>query len=395
MDKIGGEGPHGQFYTREDWGKADQPSIWGQGIPSNLSETIDWVVVEKGTPWGADDDTDIEYMYQFLMHQHGVSVLSAEQIRNGWLTHIYSDDSTPFTNTEGKKENYLWVSNQQAHDLMRLRGMLPPLTGLPENNSHFDMIDAQLSTEIFGLFAPAHPDLGLELAKLPIRTVAYGEAVLAAEFYVVMHSLAAKPWAGSSIKERLFAMAKEARKHLPDESYTAHMYDDIWQGYQLGLPWEQVRDTLYQTYQVEGQHGYDISSRDLYCNGCFASGINFAASLVSLFYGEGDFKETIKLAVLMGWDSDNPAATWGGLLGFMYGYEKIQSMFDRELSTEFNIHRTRGGFPNNGLDNFDNMASTGVKVIDQVMTEKLNAVIDKPVDSWLIPISTSLRKQTD
>ena len=37
MDKIGGEGAAGQFYTRKDWQKKDQPSIWGQGIPSNLS----------------------------------------------------------------------------------------------------------------------------------------------------------------------------------------------------------------------------------------------------------------------------------------------------------------------------------------------------------------------
>ena len=34
---------------------------------------------------------------------------------------------------------------------------------------------------------------------------------------------------------------------------------------------------------------------------------------------EKDFKETIKIASLCGWDSDNPASTWGGLLGFIYG----------------------------------------------------------------------------
>ena len=52
-----------------------------------------------------------------------------------------------------------------------------------------------------------------------------------------------------------------------------------------------------------------------------------AASLVSLFYGEGDLKETIKIGVLSGWDSDNPTATWGGLLGFMYGKEGVEKTF--------------------------------------------------------------------
>ena len=49
MDKIGniGEVKTGDFYTREDWGKPDQPSIWGEGIPSDLSPTIDFVVEDE------------------------------------------------------------------------------------------------------------------------------------------------------------------------------------------------------------------------------------------------------------------------------------------------------------------------------------------------------------
>lgn len=31
--------------------------------------------------------------------------------------------------------------------------------------------------------------------------------------------------------------------------------------------------------------------------------------MISLFYGEGDIKETIKIGALAGWDSDNPTAT--------------------------------------------------------------------------------------
>lgn len=54
MDKIGsiGELKTGAFYTREDWGKPDQPSIWGQGVPSNLSPTIDFVFVNPDSIWG-------------------------------------------------------------------------------------------------------------------------------------------------------------------------------------------------------------------------------------------------------------------------------------------------------------------------------------------------------
>ncbi len=69
MDKIGniGEIKTGDFYTRDDWGKPDQPSIWGQGIPSDLSSTIDFVFEDENGIWGSDDDTDIEFMYQHLV----------------------------------------------------------------------------------------------------------------------------------------------------------------------------------------------------------------------------------------------------------------------------------------------------------------------------------------
>ena len=69
MDKIGniGEIQTGAFYTRDDWGKVDQPSIWGEGLPSDLSPTIDFVFRDVDELWGADDDTDIEYMYQHLL----------------------------------------------------------------------------------------------------------------------------------------------------------------------------------------------------------------------------------------------------------------------------------------------------------------------------------------
>ena len=89
MDKIGGEGPHGEFYTRKNWGKPDQPNIWSEGSPSDLSENIDWVLEEEGGIWGADDDTDIEYIYQSLLLKHQTSVLSGEQIRDGWMRHIF------------------------------------------------------------------------------------------------------------------------------------------------------------------------------------------------------------------------------------------------------------------------------------------------------------------
>ena len=381
MDKIGniGEIKTGDFYTRDDWGKPDQPNIWEEGVASKLSSTIDFVFKGKDEIWGSDDDTDIEYIYQHLLYTNGSNVLSPNQIRDGWLKHIKPEE-----------ENYLWVSNQKAFDLMK-DGILPPETGNPNLNEHFEMIDAQLTTEIFGLFAPTRPDVALNMAHLPIQTTARNEAEDISKFYVTMYSLASITDNEKTLNQRISWMSDKAREVLPNSSYSAQMFDYTRKLHKSGIAWEQARDSIYYRYQVNQKDGYDITSKKLYCNGCFAAGINFAASLVSLFYGEGDLKETIKIGTLAGWDSDNPTATWGGLIGFMIGKDGIEESFNRKFSNRFNIHRTRQNFPNDGIDTFENMANKGLIVTDRVVTEEMGGIIDLKENIWIIPQSSTKR----
>ena len=375
MDKIGniGEIKTGEFYTREDWGKPDQPNIWSNGKPSDLSPTIDFVFVDKGGIWGSDDDTDIEYIYQYMHYVNESSILTGDQIRKGWLKHI-----------KKKEENFLWVSNQTAFDLM-YEGMIPPATSSPENNPNYEMIDAQLTTEIFGFFSPARPDVALELSHLPIRTTARLNSEWIAEFYVIMYSLASYVNEDINLKDKILWMAKQARKRLPSDSYSAKMFDFVKTKYEANIPWEKTRDMVYYRYQVMQEDGYDLTSKNLHCNGCFAAGINFASSIISLLYGEGDIQKTIKIGTLCGWDSDNPTSTWGGLIGFMIGKEGIEKSFGREFGENYNIHRTRIGFPNKGMDTFSNMAKMGVYVVDRIVQEQIGGGIDLEKNLWYIP----------
>jgi len=83
------------------------------------------------SPWGADDDTDIEYVYQHAIEKFNHYLLTGEQISSAWRKHI------------GLPK--LWVSNLSALGQMH-NGAIPPATSLPENNPMWDMIDAQLTT---------------------------------------------------------------------------------------------------------------------------------------------------------------------------------------------------------------------------------------------------------
>ena len=79
------------------------------------------------------------------------------------------------------------------------------------------MIDAQLTTEVFGLFAPSRPDIALRMAHLPVRVSALASAAHIAEFYIVMHALAAiAPRPEMSLKDKTRWLATQARTTLPD-----------------------------------------------------------------------------------------------------------------------------------------------------------------------------------
>ena len=391
MDKVGTTATM-PFYTDEDWGSKDLPAIWGEGVPH--SDTIDFFFVEKGQLWGADDDTDIEYMYQYLHEFHQTSLLNAEQIRTGWLKHTYSEEDAPlfkkFPDSIAVKENFLWEANEQARILMA-QGMLPPATSEPENNAKYMMIDAQLTTEIFGLLAPVRSEVALKIAQLPIRVSAKYDAQWISQFYITMHSLASSVDKTLTMQEQTWWLAEQANKSLPKDSYPAKMYDFIKRSYQQNPDkndWEKTRDEVYQRYQVNNADGYVYKDP-------FEAGINFAASLVSLFYGEGDIVRTIQIGSLAGWDSDNPTATWGGLLGFMLGKNGVEQAFGQDnLSESYWIHRTRRNFPDHtpdqlGEDTFSMMAQRAIKVIDQVVVGQMHGRVDLENSVWLIPENTN------
>ena len=316
------------YYTDADWGT-------NQG---RENATIDYVLDTEGRDgiWGADDDTDIEYMYQHAMETYETSKLTGEQIRDQWLEHI--DGS------------YIWVSNETAYYLMRDQGVIPPATSEPANNANWEMIDAQLTTEIFGLFAPANAAVALDIAELPIRTTAFSHSAYAAQFYVVMYSLASSVDPNLSYQEQTLWLADQARAYIPDDSYIAAMYDWVRARY-LNTndkdDWESVRDAFHDRYIAGGADGYTYLA-------FYDAGSNFGFSIISLLFGEGDYQKTVKIGTLSGQDSDNPTATWGGLLGFLYGHKGLEDHFNKDdFSDKYKISRTRTGFGGDAKSSFD------------------------------------------
>lgn len=337
------------FYTDEDW-----PGIG---------------FVTDQNPWLADDDTDIEYVYLHAASQAGTPALTSQQIADAWQRHI---------------NDFIWVSNARARQLMR-GGTVPPATGLGMANPDSLAIDAQLTTEFFGSFAPGMPREALRLADLPIRTTAEGHASHASQFFALLYTLAPMVEQLPS-QDQPTALTEMARRYIPDTSKAADIVDFVLADFQANPDiddWEGTRDRIYRRYQLKAeQNGFNY-------RGGVESSINFGAGVMALLYGNGDYRRTVQIGTLSGWDSDNATATLGGLIGLLRGTEYIREQFpDVNLSDRFNIYRTRDELPDylpqdpDAEDTFAAMADRMIPLIERTIMDAGGSVAG---DVWTIP----------
>ncbi|MEM7332255.1 MAG: ADP-ribosylglycohydrolase family protein [Chloroflexota bacterium] len=350
------------FYTDEDWGTLRiAVTEWQE------DENIDFVFQD---PWFADDDTDIEYAYLYMMDQHQTPYLSAAQIAEGWETHINRN---------------IWVSNDAARALMRLNAE-PPVTSMLAVNPNSLMIDAQLTTEFFGAFAPGLPEKALELADLPIQVTASGYSAHAAQFYVVLYALGSQVDPNMPPEEQVVWLVEEARKYIPDSSKTADIVDFVLTDFSSNPDindWERTRDRVYERYHHNaGDNGFVY--RDW-----VESSVNFATGLIALLYGQGDYKRTVQIGTLSGWDSDNGTSTMGGLLGLMMGYDALVAQFpDREIADRYHSWHTRDEVPDylpddgEAEDTFALMAERMIPLVESVIVDAGGEVNN---GDWTLP----------
>ncbi len=314
-------------------------------------------------PWGADDDTDIEYVYLHALanasRPGGVAAttLSPIEIRDAWTTHI---------------NRMIWVSNAKARALFD-RGMLPPATSLAPANRDRLMIDAQLTTEFFGALAPGAPAKALDMADLPIATTASGYAAHASQFYAVLYALAPLVPADLSGRDKVIWLVDHARDAIPDQSKAADVIDLCLQDF-LENPdannWERTRDLVAQRYQV------NAAANGFVFRAWYESSVNLAGGVIALLYGQGDLSRTIQIGAMSGWDSDNGTATMGGLVGLMIGTDAVRAEFPgRTLSDNYWISRTRDNMPDyvsdtgNVEDTFTLMAQRMLAIVRQATIE--------------------------
>lgn len=240
-----------------------------------------------------DDDTDFEWVYIYHMQKTGQIQIPYPEIAQLWRERINRN---------------IWSANRYARHLMDI-GIEPPLTGYAPINpwSSFNL-SGQFLSETFALLAPGMPQTASKIG-LHYTQVAIGqESAQATQFFCSMI-------AAAFIEDEIREIIQWGIAALDEKSKIRDIAHDVgdWQR-QYPDEWRLTRELIHEKYQqdtwIESYNGY---------------GLNAAAVVAALLYGNGDFAKTIEYAFNFGWDADCNAATAGTILGTQKGYKWMMS----------------------------------------------------------------------
>jgi hypothetical protein len=264
------------------------------GSSPNPDLAVPWVIRQE---WDGDDDTDIEYVALHILETYGLD-FHPQNIAEQWHTHIGSSG--------------IYIANKQAWHLMG-DGYLPPDTGSRTYNEHWYSIDSQITTEVLGAISPGCVQSAIDLGDKFASFTNTGFPVHAAQFYCAMYATAFfEPNVVDLVIEGLKVTPTTSRTHEVIADVLTWYLDDTRDGH---LDWRATRRKLYDNYQGSNSFGR-------YYN-WIESTINTGATVLAILYGHGDFKDTVQIGVLAGWDCDCNPATAGGLIGIIKGFSNL------------------------------------------------------------------------
>lgn len=325
-----------RYYTVKD-------DTLGLKIHSDRRGHIDVLANTLGGAW-SDDDSDIEFVYLHAVEEYGLDITNAE-IAEAWKKHI---------------NRFIWGSNYQARQLMD-KGLIPPETGQEGINPYWWHIDPQLVNEIWSVFYPGMVEKALIKADMGAHVMNDSWGTHPTLFYAALYSGA---FIESDI-QKLFQMGMDA---LPEGSPMLPALENLRQWHQQYPDWRDTHKLLYENY-----YAYPVDT-DVHNN--VNAIINGLFGAMSILYGDGDFLETVGIAVSSGLDCDNQAATCAGFIGVLNGVEAIP----RHLTTDMGggevwTEPFNNQYINYSRDNLPNMTPIS-EIVDRIYAIAEKAILD-------------------
>ncbi len=224
-----------------------------------------------------------------------------------------------FANAFAHAGYMLWHANQAARYNL-LHGIKAPMSGDWKNNPHADCIDYQIESDFAGLMSPGMPNTASAISDKIGHIMNYGDGWYGGVFVGAMYTLA---FTSSDIKY----IVNEALKTVPQQTEFYQCIHDV-------IDWHKKYPADWKQTWLEVQKKW---ANDIGCpDGVFSpfnidAKVNAAYVVIGLLYGENDFTKTLEITTRCGQDADCNPSTVGGILGTIYGYDKIPAYWKMGL----------------------------------------------------------------
>lgn len=242
----------------------------------------------------SDDDNDIEWLHLWFMDRTEQLFLPYPEIVSLWKANM---------------NRGIWRANKRARELMD-QGVMPPQTGDVALNEHaWYNLAGQFCVESYGLVAPGMPQTAAALALHYAKVSVSHEPLQASQFWASLVSRAFH-YDGSLeqlLEENLVTMD-------PRSDLAAALRDAIIWHRRYPEDWKAARQELHRKWLED--RGWNENSVT----------VNGAAVCLALLYGQGDFYQTLRFAMALGYDADCNAATAGTVIGVRWGFRKISTL---------------------------------------------------------------------
>lgn len=233
-----------------------------------------------------------------------------------WLQEILEKKGPVFSSEDIAKAfaGYnLEIVNEYAVAIKNIElGIMPPVSGI-FNNAYFkNSMGCPIRSEIWGFICPGNPEAAVRFAQLDGAVDHDTESINGEKLLAAME-------AGAFFIQDIPELIEAGLKYIPEGSTLAGCISFVSKLYLAGIPWKDARNKLVKKYG-SADASYSV--------------VNIGVIILALFYGKGDFTETLMIAVNSGFDTDCTAATAGAILGQMIGAEQIPEFWKSKIGKE-------------------------------------------------------------
>lgn len=252
-----------------------------------------------------NDDLDLQIMWLELIEDYGFDITARDMAKAFY-------EKVPY----GPGEYAAFQKNYA-------RGIYPPVSGSFNNRYYKNGMGCPIRSEIWACLFPGAPKLAEKYVRMDGSLDHEHDSIDAEVFLAALES-------SLFFTDDLRGALREALTCVPENTKLGRALRDTIRWHDEGLAWKNVRARILRAY------GH-ADCTNLYQNMSF--------TLLALLYGRENFRETIRLGLACGYDTDCICATAASVLGILRGGRALldeDGMSDTGLKIEVLTRRRTG-----------------------------------------------------